>query len=64
MKDLEKYEKDYLERLKKKSEKDPKPKQTEHYEEVLEPLDFMIMGFISFAILLATELSEFKADIW
>ena len=46
MTDLEEYEKDYLERLKKKSEKKPKPKQTEHYEETLETLDHMIMGFI------------------
>ena len=46
MTDLEEYEKAYLERLKKKSEKKPKPKQTEHYEETLELLDHMIMGFI------------------
>jgi hypothetical protein len=26
--------------------------------------EFMIMGFISFAILLATELSTFTADVW
>jgi hypothetical protein len=26
--------------------------------------EFMIMGFISFAILLATELSGFTTDIW
>ena len=36
MTDLEEYEKAYLERLKKKSGKKPKPKQTEHYEEELE----------------------------
>ena len=46
MTDLEEYEKAYLERLKKKSGTKPKPKQTEHYEETLELLDHMIMGFI------------------
>ena len=46
MTDLEEYEKAYLERLKKKSENKLKPKQTEHYEETLELLDHMIMGFI------------------
>jgi len=46
MTDLEEYEKDYLERLKKKSGKKPKPKQTEYYEETLETLDHMIMGLI------------------
>jgi len=44
--DLEEYEKAYLERLKKKPEKNPKPKQTEHYEEALETLDHIIMGLI------------------
>ena len=43
---LEEYEKAYLERLKKKSGKKPKPKQTEHYEEALETLDHIIMGLI------------------
>ena len=44
-KDLEEYEKAYLERLKKKSGTKPKPKQTEHFEEeALEPLDYMILG--------------------
>ena len=43
MTDLEEYEKAYLERLKKKPEKNPNPKQTEHYEETL---DHMIMGLI------------------
>ena len=46
MTDLEEYEKAYLERLKKKSGKKPKPKQTEHYEEELETLDHIIMGLI------------------
>ena len=46
MTDLEEYEKAYLERLKKKSTKKPKPKQTEHYEEELETLDHIIMGLI------------------
>ncbi len=46
MTDLEEYEKAYLERLKKKPGDKPKPKQTEHYEETLELLDHMIMGFI------------------
>ena len=45
-KDLEEYEKAYLERLKKKSGTKPKPKQTEHYEEALETLDHIIMGLI------------------
>ena len=46
MTELEEYEKAYLERLKKKPGNKPKPKQTEHYEETLELLDHMIMGFI------------------
>ena len=46
MTDLEEYEKAYLERLKKKSGKKPKPKQTGHYEEELETLDHIIMGLI------------------
>jgi len=46
MTDLEEYEKAYLERLKKKSGKNSKPKQTEHFEEVLEPLDYVILGLI------------------
>ena len=46
-KELEEYEKAYLERLKKKSENKLKPKQTEHYEEeALEPLDYVILGLI------------------
>ena len=43
---LEDYEKAYLKRLKKKSGKKPKPKQTEHFEEALEPLDYVILGLI------------------
>ena len=46
MTDLEEYEKAYLERLKKKSGKNSKPKQTEHFEEVLEPLDYVILGLV------------------
>ena len=43
---LEDYEKAYLKRLEKKSRKNPKPKQAEHFEEALEPLDYVILGFI------------------
>ena len=46
MTDLEEYERAYLERLKKKSGNKPKPKQTEHFKEALEPLDYVILGLI------------------
>ena len=46
MTDLEEYEKAYLERLKKKSGKKPKPKTTSFVDESLIPSDYVLMGLL------------------
>ena len=45
-KELEEYEKDYLERLKKKSGTKPKPKTTSFADESLIPFDYVLMGLL------------------